>query len=141
MNWYVTLAIALTCNLIATMPALAEPPRKTVLIAKYDGSSPLTAKKMDFRTEITEEHEYYDVSGTTAEEIRHHMTKNGTKWDDGQTYDAVTTWDIRYRYDTTREGGGCYVTSQIPDRHSFPYPRFSPGRKLLKLYSTGGTRT
>ena len=127
MNRYITFAIALICNLIATMPAQAEPPRKTVLIAKYDDSSPVPAKKMDFRTEITEEHEYYDVSGTTPEEIRHHMTKNGTKWDDGQTYDAVTTWDIRYRYDTTREGGGCYVTSaKTKIGIIFRYPRFTP---------------
>ena len=127
MNRYLTVAIAALCTLVPLAAAHAEPPRTTVLVAKYEGTSPLPSHKMDFRTEITEEHEYYDVSGATPEEIRRQMTKHGTKWDDGKTYDAVTTWDIKYRYDTTREGGGCYVTSaKTKIGIVFRYPRFTP---------------
>lgn len=114
-------------SLLSALPARAESPRTTILVAKYDNSAPFPVKKHDFNTEISERHEYYDVSGTTPDEIRRQMTKNGTKWDDGQTYDAVTTWDIKYRYDTTREEGKCYVSSARTNVGiTFRYPRFTP---------------
>lgn len=127
MNRYLTIALAALGTLIPLAAAQAEPPRTTVLVAKYDGASPSGIPKKDFRTEITEEHEYYDVSGATPQEIRRQMTKNGTKWDDGETYDSVTTWDIKYRYDTSREGNGCYVTSaKTKIGIVFRFPRFTP---------------
>jgi len=64
---------------------------------------------------VTEHYEYYKVAGNTEQELRRQMSRNGTKWNDGKTYDALTTWDITwdYTYNTTEEG--CSVASFTTD--------------------------
>ncbi len=60
---------------------------------------------------VSQQYQYYDVSGATPDQIRAEMNQNGTKWDDGRTYDSVTTWNLKWTYDydcsnhTCRAGG------------------------------------
>lgn len=60
---------------------------------------------------VKEKYEYYDIEGVTIDELRRQMKENGTKWDDGKVYAALTTWDIRYNYDVSSEDGICCVKS------------------------------
>lgn len=57
------------------------------------------------KAKLKENLDYYDIDGTTASELRAQMKHNGTKWNDGKVYAALTTWDIRYHYDVKAVDG------------------------------------
>ncbi len=73
--------------------------------------------------EVIEKIEYYEINGQSERELRRQMRENGTKWDDGKTYDSVTSWHIRWDYDYNCTTEGCtpdsfkasvYVTFRYP---------------------------
>lgn len=64
---------------------------------------------------VNEKHAYYDVKGLSAAQIRREMKLNGAKWNDGKVYAALTSWDIRYRYDVTSENGSYRIKSAYTD--------------------------
>jgi len=63
------------------------------------------------RVQVKEKFEYYEIDGTTADELRAQMKRNGTTWNDGKVYAALTTWDIRYHYDIAPANGGYALNS------------------------------
>ena len=58
---------------------------------------------------VTEQYEYYYIAGQTETELRQQMAANGIKWDDGNTYDALTTWNVRWDYAYNCGSFGCIV--------------------------------
>lgn len=60
---------------------------------------------------VNEKYNFYDIKGQSAAEIRREMKQNGTKWNDGKVYAALTSWDIRYNYDVTYENGKYRIKS------------------------------
>ena len=58
---------------------------------------------------VKERYEYYDIDGATVGDLQRQMKHNGTKWDDGKTYAALTTWNLNFRYDMSEEDGRCTV--------------------------------
>lgn len=64
---------------------------------------------------VREKYRYYDIDGTDVVQLRKQMKRNGTKWDDGKVYAAVTSWDIRYSYDVSHQDGKCSVKSVKTD--------------------------
>lgn len=64
---------------------------------------------------IKEKYRYYDVAGQSVAQIRQEMKRNGTKWNDGKVYAALTSWDIRYSYDVTSENGKFLISSTATD--------------------------
>jgi predicted secreted Zn-dependent protease len=48
---------------------------------------------------VNERYEYYAITGATERELRQQMSEKGIKWDDGKTYDALTTWNVTWQYD------------------------------------------
>lgn len=77
-------------------------------IAKTDRKEYMSGiKKHDISRElkINEHFIYYDIEGSNSDELRLQMRQNGTKWKDGKIYAALTTWDIRYKYDVVSENG------------------------------------
>lgn len=64
---------------------------------------------------VKEKYEYYDIDGSNVRELQKQINQHGTKWNDGRTYAAVTSWDIRYGYDVLYEGGRCSVKSVKTD--------------------------
>ncbi|SNB46778.1 DUF922 domain-containing Zn-dependent protease [Geobacter sp. DSM 9736] len=114
---FLVAAIALT-SLLSTSPASADqnPAERPVTLAKLSDPDPgQPIRKFDARTELREKYEFYDITGSSAKELRRQMTLNGIPWDDGQTYDALATWEIKYRYNTATDNGACYVTSAKTD--------------------------
>lgn len=74
---------------------------------------------------VTEKYEYYEIRGNDARELRRQMKKNGTKWDDGKTYDSVTSWNVRWDYDYHCGGPGCTVDSfKTKVNITFRYPKW-----------------
>lgn len=60
---------------------------------------------------VKEKYEYYEISGADEKELRRQMSRNGTPWDDGKTYDSVTTWNVKWDYDYNCSSLGCTVDS------------------------------
>ena len=60
---------------------------------------------------VNEKFELYDIDGKSADQLCQQMRTHGTKWHDGATYAAETTWDIHYDYDIFYEDGRCSVKS------------------------------
>ncbi len=60
---------------------------------------------------VSESYEYYEIYGDCEKELRRQMTRNGTKWGDGKTYDSVTTWNVDWDYDYKCRSGGCTADS------------------------------
>lgn len=82
---------------------------------------------------VNEKYRFYDVKGQSAAEIRKEMSRNGTKWNDGRTYAALTSWDIRYRYDVISENGMYRISSASTDIDVvINMPRWKPEQQPLK---------
>jgi predicted secreted Zn-dependent protease len=50
------------------------------------------------RLKIIEKYEYYEVQGDCVTELRSQISQKGCKWDDGKTYDSVTSWGWQWEY-------------------------------------------
>jgi predicted secreted Zn-dependent protease len=60
---------------------------------------------------VTETINYYDVSGSTVQELRADLNRNGPAGKDGKRYDAFTHWYIRWRHNDQRGGNECAIAS------------------------------
>ena len=60
---------------------------------------------------VTERYKFYNIAGKSVDEWRKQMKQNGTKWNDGSVYSALTSWDIDYSYDISRDGGRYSIKS------------------------------
>ena len=58
---------------------------------------------------VREKYRFYDIDGSDVGEWRTQMKQNGTKWNDGKVYAALTSWDIRYFYDLSHDDGRCSI--------------------------------
>ena len=113
------MAARLTCIIcfciLYTLPVLAEEGDATrrFKIAKYEDGNQLPLKKSEILTDIKvkENIQYYDIDGLTESDLLAQMKLNGTKWNDGKVYAALTSWNIRYDYDITLLEGRYYISS------------------------------
>jgi predicted secreted Zn-dependent protease len=78
------------------------------------GSSPARAE-VSCHLQVNERYQTYDIDGTSCDQLRCQMRDHGTKWGDGETYAAETTWDIHYNYDVAFDNGTCSVKSVKTD--------------------------
>src|SRR6185369_1855477 len=83
---------------------------------------------------IREKYEFYDIDGTNVGDLRKQMKQNGTKWNDGREYAAVTSWDIRYGYEVSHENGG-YSGKSVKTDVDIVYhlPRIAASKKGPEL--------
>ena len=103
-------------------------PERPVQVAKLYDQEPLITLTKEPVLNINESYRYYDVKGTSTDEVRKQMRKNGTKWNDGHVYAALTTWNIKYNYGITKRNGA-YVVSSVETNIDikFDLPRWKPG--------------
>ena len=66
---------------------------------------------ISYDLKVRERYQFYDISGKTPSELRNQIKQNGTKWNDGNVYSGLTTWDIKYRYDISHDNGRCFINS------------------------------
>jgi len=57
---------------------------------------------------VTIKTEYYNVSGSSAKEIRRNMNKQRFKYT-GANYDAYTKWNVRWKYRWKKSNGICKI--------------------------------
>jgi predicted secreted Zn-dependent protease len=73
--------------------------------------------------EVHVDHEYYEIRGETAEQLRQAMNAQGTMWKNGKTYDAFTSWNVSWSFDRRTGRNGCYLDSVrtvVKVTHRFP---------------------
>jgi len=121
--------MAVRYNILATVAVIVLSSSSPLLAGAADASKPyhqnnatIPARKLQQKRaevscelKVRENYQYYDIAGTSASQLRKQMKENGTKWPDGRVYAAVTSWDIRYSYDISYEGGRCSVKSVKTD--------------------------
>jgi predicted secreted Zn-dependent protease len=56
---------------------------------------------------ISIETNYYSLYSTSESGLRKEMNKKGIHWTDGATYDAFTTWYVKWRYEYYSRDGYC----------------------------------
>lgn len=57
--------------------------------------------------QVIEKSEYYEITGSSEKELRNQMCKKGCTWDDGRTYDSVTSWYWTWNYATDGAAAAC----------------------------------
>lgn len=60
---------------------------------------------------VREGYRFYDISGSTLDQLRKQINQKGTRWNDGKVYSAMTNWDIHYKYRVIRNNGRYSVRS------------------------------
>ena len=60
---------------------------------------------------VNERYKFYNIAGKSVDEWRKQMKQNGTKWNDGNVYSALTSWDIDYSYDISNDNGRYSIKS------------------------------
>jgi predicted secreted Zn-dependent protease len=66
---------------------------------------------------------YYEVSGSSAQELRAAMDRLGPESDDGERFDAMTRWHVRWRYRYESDGDHCSIsafTTSVEIRMTLP---------------------
>ena len=58
---------------------------------------------------VNETFNYYDVSGSTVQELRADLNRSGPLDKDGKRFDAVTRWHIRWHYNYQTGGNECAI--------------------------------
>jgi predicted secreted Zn-dependent protease len=56
-------------------------------------------------------YEYYEIAGSTESELRQQMNQNGIRWTNGNTYDALTRWNVNWNYRYDKKEYGCSILS------------------------------
>jgi predicted secreted Zn-dependent protease len=72
---------------------------------------------------VDETVEYYDVTGSSAPELRAVMDRLGPETDDGERFDALTIWHVRWRYRYESDGDACAIsafTTSVEIRMTLP---------------------
>lgn len=108
----------------------------TIKLAKF-----IEQKKPELRqpeaasqVKVTEKYNLYEIDGASADELRAQMKRNGTTWNDGKVYAALTTWDIRYNYDIKSSNGRYYLDAIKTDVDIvFHLPRLVPQKASAQL--------
>jgi predicted secreted Zn-dependent protease len=54
---------------------------------------------------------YYHLYSTTQSGLRSEMNEKGIRWTDGMTYDAFTSWYVKWRYEYYTNDGYCSLTN------------------------------
>lgn len=60
---------------------------------------------------VREGFRFYDISGRNMDDLREQIILNGTKWNDGKVYSAMTNWDIHFKYQVACQDGRYSVKS------------------------------
>jgi predicted secreted Zn-dependent protease len=114
-----TVAIILSCYSSTLMAGEPDNIRARKLMQKRP--------EVSSELKVKEKYQYYDVEGISVAELRSQMKQNGTKWNDGKVYAALTSWDIRYSWDVFYEDGKCFVKSVKTDVEiTYALPRRIP---------------
>src|SRR5260370_13306448 len=76
---------------------------------------------------VSETFDYYDVSGSTVQELRADLNRHRPADKAGKHFDAVTRWYIRWRYDYQTGSDQCAIAGVVTTLNiTITFPRLSP---------------
>lgn len=115
--------LAILIMLVATRAIAAE---HNIELASLEKDRSLTVIKAYTPPRVSEHYEYYEITGNSAVELRGQMSKNGPTWEDGKTYDSVTSWRWTLDFGPDRAFQACSATSfQVSMDIKFLFPKWS----------------
>jgi predicted secreted Zn-dependent protease len=97
--------------LLMTFAAAISAASDNVQVANIDKDSQFRLMKPAISPIVTEKDEYYEVQGRNESELRCGMDHNSCKWDDGNRYDSVTSWRVKWDYGYDRTPQSCAAAS------------------------------
>lgn len=103
--------IVVSLMMVIGFAAVAQAADGTMDLANIDDNLRLEIRDRAADPLVSENHEFYEIAGDNEQELRRQMSRNGTKWGDGKTYDSVTTWNINWDYDYNCAAHGCSADS------------------------------
>lgn len=56
---------------------------------------------------VRETYEYYEVGGSCEKDLQCSMAEKAVRWNDGNKYDSVTGWKVKWDYAPVRASGSC----------------------------------
>lgn len=83
------------------------------------------APVQDADVQVTQKTEYYEITGSTEADLRYQMNQKGIPWNDGRTYDALTSWQINWTYSYDCGKASCSIGSFNTEvQIVFRYPKW-----------------
>ena len=59
----------------------------------------------------TEKYEYYEVCGCCEKDLQCEMMDKAIRWKDGNKYDSITKWKVKWDYAYSRDDNACFTDS------------------------------
>lgn len=82
-----------------------------------------TSESGDFKPDVSINYVYYEISGSTENELRHQMDRFGPADERQVQHDAYTDWYVDWSYPTREINGNCAtgsITVTVTITHTFP---------------------
>jgi predicted secreted Zn-dependent protease len=95
--------LTLLLLIVATTAVAAE---DRIEVASIDKAS---AHRKYRPPRVIEKNEYYEIRGSSEKDLRNQMCQKGCTWEDGKTYDSVTSWYWTWNYGTDHAAQTCSV--------------------------------
>ncbi len=95
----------------------------------------LTASELCAEPVVSVSHQFYEIEGSTHEELREEMNRKGMSGKDGEIHYAYTTWNIHWNYQPLFDGvcSPVSVTVSVWITYNMPkWRNFSSGEESLR---------
>ena len=114
------------CLLFSMVAATALAGDNTVILASVDKNLPRKEITVTLPPLVTERYEYYDINGSSENDLLREMRRKGVTGDDGKKYEANTSWHVKWNYDHTHGTDSCSADSfQVIIEIVFRYPKWT----------------
>ncbi len=60
---------------------------------------------------VSERYEYHEVCGCCEKDLQCAMSHNAIRWKDGDAYDSITNWKVKWDYTYDRDAASCRTKS------------------------------
>ncbi len=101
--------ILLVLFLVASTTAYATGVR--AVIADVGIKESLQKKNSVLTPLISEKYEYHHVCGCCEKDVQCDMMQKAIRWKDGNAYDSLTKWKVKWDYGYNHESTYCYADS------------------------------
>ncbi len=75
--------------------------------------------------QVTERYDYYEVCGCCEKDVQCDMSAKAPGWRDGNKYDSITKWKVRWDYDHSSAGNACATDSfRLSMEITYQFPKW-----------------
>ncbi len=114
------------CLLFTMVSATALAGDNTIILASVDRNLSRKEITVTLPPLVTERYEYYDINGSSENDLLREMRRKGVAGDDGKRYEANTSWHVKWNYDHTSDTESCSAESfQVTIEIVFRYPKWT----------------